>query len=113
MVTRSVSEGGTPSLADASGWCGSLIRRRVRPTRSYAQTDTLPTIEAEILAAPYRKQEAMNICLVEIGTRQPAYTKKCMALGERLGRFDPRPVPKGCTSPYAPEWIAAVLKRKK
>ncbi len=73
----------------------------------------LATIEAEILAAPKRKQEAMNCCLVEIGTRIPSFTKKCIALGERLGRFDKRPVPKGCVSTYAPEWIAAVLARKK
>jgi len=31
----------------------------------------------------------------------------------RKGRFDKTPVPKGCTSTYASEWIAAVLKRKK
>jgi hypothetical protein len=55
----------------------------------------------------------MNRCLVEIGCRFPAFTQKCIALGERLGRFDDRPVPKGRTAPYAPEWIAAVLKRKK
>ena len=73
----------------------------------------LKQIEAEILPAPYRKQEAMNCCLVEIGIQLPRYTQKCIALGERLGRFDPRPIPKGCVSTYAPEWIAAALKRKK
>ena len=72
----------------------------------------LKTIEVEILSAPYRKQEAMNCCLVEIGVSIPAYTRKCIDLGERLGRFDKRPVPKGCVSTYAPEWIAAALKRK-
>lgn len=73
----------------------------------------LKRIEGEILSAPYRKQEAMNCCLVEIGINTPKYTSTCIDLGERLGRFDPRPVPKGCVSTYAPEWIAAVLKRKK
>lgn len=73
----------------------------------------LRKIEAEILSAPYRKQEAMNCCLVEIGIHIPAFTRKCIDLGERLGRFDKRPVPKGCVSTYAPEWIAAALKRKK
>lgn len=38
--------------------------------------------------------------------------KQCIALGERLGRFDPTPVPKGCVASYEPEWIAAVLARK-
>ena len=73
----------------------------------------LKTIEAGILSAPKRKQEAMNRCLVEIGIHFPEFTQKCVALGERLGRFDTTPVSKGCTSTYAPEWIAAALKRKK
>jgi hypothetical protein len=58
------------------------------------------------------KQESINRCLVEIGTRIPEFTGKCIDLGERLGRFDKRPIPKGCTSTYAPEWIAAALNRK-
>ncbi len=73
----------------------------------------LERIEAHLLKSPYRLQEAMNRCLVEIGCRVPKLTKKCIAIGERLGRFDPRPVPKGGTSTYAPEWIAAVLKGEK
>lgn len=73
----------------------------------------LGKIEAEILSAPKRKQESMNRCLVEIGCRVPGFTQKCLDLGERLGRFDKTTVPKGCISSYAPEWIAAVLKRKK
>lgn len=73
----------------------------------------LGKIEAEILSAPRRKQECMNRCLVEIGVHFPAWTQKCIQVGERLGRFDMTPVPKGCTSSYAPEWIAAVLKRQK
>lgn len=73
----------------------------------------LEKIEAEILSAPKRKQEAMNRCLVEIGIHFREFTQKCLDLGQRLGRFDNRPVPKGCTSTYAPEWIAAALKRKK
>ena len=55
----------------------------------------------------------MNLCLVQIGIHFPDFTGKCIALGERLGRFDKTPVPKGCVSSYAPEWIAAALKRKK
>ncbi len=73
----------------------------------------LAKIEVEILSAPKRKQDAMNHCLVEIGVHFPEFTQKCIALGERLGRFDKTPVPKGCVSSYAPEWIAAALKRRK
>lgn len=69
--------------------------------------------DSMILVASKRKQEAMNRCLVEIGIHCPEYRRKCLALGERLGRFDTTPVPKGCTSSYAPEWTGAVLNRKK
>ena len=72
----------------------------------------LKTIEAEILSAPKRKQHAMNHCLVEIGVHFPEFTQKCIAVGERLGRFDQTPVPKGCVSSYTPEWIAAALERR-
>jgi hypothetical protein len=73
----------------------------------------LGKIEAEVRQAPLHKQESMTQCLVMIATHYDAYTQRCIALGEQLGRYDTRPVPKGCTAWYAPEWIAAVLKRRK
>lgn len=73
----------------------------------------LAVIEAEILTSPVRKQEKMTQAQVEIAIRLPEYREACIALGERLGRFDQRPVSKGCTPFYAPDWIAAVLARKK
>ena len=71
----------------------------------------LKTLETEMLAAPVPKQEAMNRSLAEIGIKYEPYRARCIAIGEKLGRFDKRPVPKGCTAAYAPEWIAAVLAR--
>jgi hypothetical protein len=62
--------------------------------------------------APKRKQESMNRCLVEIGTHFPQLTKRCLDIGKRLEVFKGEHVAKGCTSSYAPEWIAAVLERK-
>ncbi|HZH15257.1 MAG TPA: DNA alkylation repair protein [Archangium sp.] len=70
---------------------------------------TLARIERELPPAPYRVKEGINFCLVWIGIHLPAYTGEAIAIGERLGRWDPRPIPKGCTSSYAPEWIAASL----
>jgi 3-methyladenine DNA glycosylase AlkD len=70
---------------------------------------TLARIERELPPAPYRVKEGINFCLVWIGIHLPAYTAEAIAIGERLGRWDPRPIPKGCTSSYAPEWIAASL----
>ena len=71
----------------------------------------LSAISVGMKTAPVRKQEAMNRCLVEIAVHFPGLTQRCIEIGERLGRLDDKPVPKGCTSSYAPEWIAAVLCR--
>lgn len=68
-------------------------------------------IEAEMKGAPYRKQEAMNRCLVEIAIRHPALRARCIDIGTRLEVFKDYPVPKGCTSPYAPLWIAEMVGR--
>jgi hypothetical protein len=73
----------------------------------------LEKVAAEVLQAPLHKQESMTQCLVMIATHYDAYTQRCIALGEKLGRYDTRPVPKGCTAWYAPEWIAAILARRK
>jgi len=73
----------------------------------------LEKIEAEVLQASLHKQESITQCLVMISTHYDAYTQQGIALGEKLGRYDTRPVPKGCTAWYAPEWIAAVLARRK
>ena len=96
-----------------AGWDLLIDRITKHDTDGFDFDAILKKIEAEILSAPKRKQEAMNRCLVEIGIHYPELTPKCIALGERLGRLDKTPVPKGCTSSYAPEWIAAALKRKK
>jgi 3-methyladenine DNA glycosylase AlkD len=74
---------------------------------------TLARIERELPDAPYRVKEGLNFCLVWIGLHLPAHTPEAIAIGERLGRWDPRPIPKGCTSSYAPEWIAASLALRK
>jgi DNA alkylation repair enzyme len=99
-------------LVGRAGWNLLIARILRRDTAGLDFDAILKEIEAEILSAPKRKQEAINRCLVEIGCHIPEFMQKCLDLGERLG-FDKRPVPKGCTSTYAPEWIAAVLKRRK
>ncbi|HEY9898692.1 MAG TPA: DNA alkylation repair protein [Pantanalinema sp.] len=66
-------------------------------------------IETELPATPRPKKEAMNMCLVMIGVYHASHTEKAIAAGERLGRWDDRPIPKGCTSSYPPEWIPAAI----
>ena len=71
--------------------------------------EVLGRVERELPLAPYRVKEGINFCLAWIGIHLPAFRTEAIAVGERLGRWDPRPIPKGCTSSYAPEWIAAAL----
>jgi hypothetical protein len=70
-------------------------------------------VEQGLVAAPPLKQEAMNRALCETGIRYEAFTGRCVEIGERLGVFRGQKVPKGCTSAYAPDWIAAGVRRRR
>ncbi|QRN92779.1 DNA alkylation repair protein [Archangium violaceum] len=104
---------GSAELPRRAGWkilAGRIARGLAKDLDVGA---ALARIERELPDAPYRVKEGINFCLVWIGLHLPAYTSEAIAIGERLGRWDPRPVPKGCTSSYAPEWIAAALALRK
>ena len=75
--------------------------------------EILIRIEAELQTVSPGKQWAMNHALCEIGICYPQFTERCIALGEALGVYRDLKVPKGCTSAYAPNWINAVIKKKK
>ncbi|SHO51377.1 DNA alkylation repair protein [Anaerocolumna xylanovorans] len=72
----------------------------------------LETIEAELQTVTPGKQWAMNHALCEVGICYPQFTERCITLGETLGVYRDLKVPKGCTSAYAPNWIAAVIKKR-
>lgn len=72
----------------------------------------------EIIKGQLAKQEelvrwAMNYCLVTIAVSYESYREYCVNLGEELAVYKDQKVAKGCTSAYAPAWIAAVVKNKK
>lgn len=100
----------TDPLLGRAGW--NLMTAAVqKDKRGALDLDALLTkIEAELPATPRHKKEAMNMCLVMIGVYHASHTDKAIAAGERLGRWDDRPVPKGCTSSYPPEWIPAAIR---
>jgi 3-methyladenine DNA glycosylase AlkD len=50
--------------------------------------------------------------LAEIGIHFPKLRKRAIAIGETLGIYRDYPVSKGCTSPFAPIWIEAMVKRQ-
>jgi 3-methyladenine DNA glycosylase AlkD len=72
----------------------------------------LDRLESEMGSAPPEAQWTMNFCLAGIGIHFPKYRKRALAIGEALGIYRDYPVPKGCTSPFAPIWINEMVSRK-
>lgn len=72
----------------------------------------LDQIEAEMKTAPRAKQWSMNHCLAEIGIRNPGLRARAIAIGERLAVLKDYPASPGCTPPFAPVWIAEMVRRQ-
>ena len=72
----------------------------------------LARIESEMAGAPPEAQWTMNMTLATIGIHFPKHRKRAVAIGETLGIYRDWPVSKGCTSPFAPVWIQAMVSRQ-
>ena len=72
----------------------------------------LARIESEMPNAEPEVQWTMNNTLAAIGIHFPKYRKRAIAIGETLGIYRDYPVSKGCTSPFAPIWINAMVSRQ-
>ncbi|ARI53896.1 DNA alkylation repair protein [Streptomyces sp. S8] len=99
-----------PVVASA-GW--ALTTERVAKKPEGLDLDgLLVTVEAEMKDAPDRLQWAMNHCLAQIGIHHPEHRARAVAIGERLEVLKDYPTPPNCTSPYAPAWIAEMVRRQ-
>ncbi|WP_086823585.1 DNA alkylation repair protein [Allokutzneria sp. NRRL B-24872] len=72
----------------------------------------LDLVEAEMKGAPDRLQWAMNHCLAQIGIEHPEHRARAIDIGERLEVLKDYPTPPNCTSPFAPAWIAEMVRRQ-
>jgi 3-methyladenine DNA glycosylase AlkD len=98
-------------MAARAGW--NLTAQRVAQSPDGLDLQgLLDRIEAEMKKAPPAAQWTMNSCLAQIGIRFPAYRKRAIAIGEKLGLYRDYPASKGCTSPFAPIWINEMVKRQ-
>jgi 3-methyladenine DNA glycosylase AlkD len=100
-----------PDLVGRAGW--SLTVDRVVKQPDEVDLDALlDQIEAEMKDAAEPKQWSMNYCLVEIGIRHPALRARANAIGEKLQVYIDFPASPGCLPPYAPIWIAEMVRRQ-
>jgi 3-methyladenine DNA glycosylase AlkD len=97
--------------AARAGW--SLTAERVvKSPEGLDLPALLDRIESEMGNADPVVQWTMNSTLAEIGIHFPKLRKRAIAIGEKLGIYRDYPVSKGCTSPFAPIWINAMVSRK-
>jgi 3-methyladenine DNA glycosylase AlkD len=99
-----------PVVASA-GWALTTERVAKKPD-GLDLPGLLDTIEAEMKDAPDRLQWAMNHCLAQIGIEHPEHRARAIAIGERLEVLKDYPTPPNCTSPFAPAWIAEMVRRR-
>jgi 3-methyladenine DNA glycosylase AlkD len=72
----------------------------------------LDRIEKEMPKAMPEVQWTMNNTLAAIGIHHPELRKRAVAIGEKIGLYRDWPVSKGCTPPYVPVWVEAMVKRR-
>ncbi|MFI5834246.1 DNA alkylation repair protein [Micromonospora sp. NPDC051300] len=99
-----------PVVASA-GWALTTDRVARQPD-GLDLAGLLDVVEAEMRDAPDRLQWAMNHCLAQIGIEHAEFRDRAIAIGERLAVLKDYPTPPGCTSPYAPMWIAEMVRRQ-
>jgi len=94
-----------------AGW--SLTAERVgKDPDGLDLAGLLDRIEAELAVAAPEAQWTMNNTLAGIGIHHAEHRERAVAIGERLGVYRDYPTPKGCTSPFAPIWIAEIVRRQ-
>ncbi|MGW5639751.1 DNA alkylation repair protein [Streptomyces sp. NPDC003832] len=99
-----------PVVASA-GWALTTERVAKKP-ECLDLPGLLDVVEAEMRDAPDRLQWAMNHCLAQIGIEHAEHRARALDIGERLEVLKDYPTPKGCTSPFAPDWINEMVRRK-
>ncbi|MFE4249805.1 DNA alkylation repair protein [Streptomyces sp. NPDC056910] len=99
-----------PVVASA-GWALTTERVEKKP-EGLDLSALLDSIEAEMKDAPDRLQWAMNHCLAQIGIDHAEHRTRAMDIGERLQVLRDYPTSPGCTSPFAPDWITEIVRRR-
>ncbi|MEO6088034.1 MAG: DNA alkylation repair protein [Umezawaea sp.] len=99
-----------PVVASA-GWALTTERVAKKP-QGLDLAGLLDIIDAKMKDAPERLQWAMNHCLAQIGIEHAEHRDRAIAIGESLQVLEDYPTPPNCTSPFAPIWIAEMVRRQ-
>ncbi|WP_026556416.1 DNA alkylation repair protein [Arthrobacter sp. 35W] len=99
-----------PVVASA-GWA-LTSERVVKNPEGVDLEGLLDIIEDQMRKAPERLQWAMNHTLAQIGIENPGQRARAVDIGERLEVLKDYPTPPNCTSPFAPAWIAEMVRRQ-
>jgi 3-methyladenine DNA glycosylase AlkD len=98
-------------MASRAGW-NLTTQRIVKNPEMVDIPGLLNRIENEMAGASPEAQWTMNFSLAEIGIHHPEHRERAINIGEKLGIYRDYPVPKGCTSPFAPIWIKELVRRQ-
>lgn len=96
--------------ARAAAWSLTSVRVQKKPD-GLDLPALLDRIERELKDAPSREQWAMNETLAYLGIHHPALRDRALEIGNRLQVLADYPTPPNCTSPFAPVWIAEMVRR--
>lgn len=99
------------AVVASAGWALTSDRVVKRP-EGLDLAGLLDAIEVEMRDAPDRLQWEMNTTLAQIGISHPEHRARALAIGERLEVLKDYPTPPNCTSPFAPTWIAEIVRRQ-
>lgn len=105
-MTESASD-----TASRAGW-SLTVERVVKDPSGLDPKALLDRIDKEISTAPPMIQWMQNYCLAEIGINFPELRDRAISIGEKYGIYQDYKASKGCTSPFAPMWIDAMVNRK-
>ncbi|WP_217178777.1 DNA alkylation repair protein [Streptomyces sp. AC495_CC817] len=95
----------------AAGWALTAVRVVKRP-EGLDLDALLDEIERDMKNAPPRTQWSMNETLAQIGIRHPQLRDRALSIGHELQVLADYPTAPGCTSPFAPIWIEAMVARQ-
>lgn len=100
--------------AARAGWnlTASLVNKGADGAADLDLARLLDRIEKEMPKAEPEVQWTMNNTLAAIGITHAAHRKRVIEIGEKIGLYRDWPVSKGCTPPYVPVWVEAMVKRK-